>query len=296
MTARPSDDLRIADVVTFLAVHRHGSLIGASLDLRVTPSQVSKAVARLERRLKRTLLVRTGRGVALDEAAADLVPRFEDLVERAHMLEGDPKQRASTLKLAAASYLCASYMPAMVRAVPSFHFRGVEVAPAFIRAFANERVFDIALTVGEERLSSAWVSTRVGNVAKSLFGSPRIAKRLGRRPSVARLREVAFVCSVNDKNGRWLPGDDSCPLARSERIVGHEASTFGVALELAAASDQLVFGPTIAARTAVAAGRVVEIDVPEWRVVDSLFFHANADRVLARVQRSIVAALRATIA
>ncbi len=294
MTTRPIDGLRIADVVTFLAVHRHGSLTSAAHDLRVTPSQVSKAVARLERRLKRSLLVRAGRGVALDETAADLVPLLEDLVERAHLLEGGLPHPEPALRLAAASYLCAAFMPAMVKALPARRFRGVEVAPAFIRAFAQQRVFDLALTVGEQQLGIGWVSTRVGSVPQALFGSPRVARRLGKKVSVARVRELAFVCSLHDKGGRWLPGDDRCPLPRSQRIVGHEAATFGVAIELAAACDQLVFGPTVAARAAVEVGKLVEIDVPELHVTDTLDFHADGVRVLARTQRAIMSVLRAS--
>ena len=76
--------------------------------------------------------------------------------------------------------------------------------------------------------------------------------------------------------------------------MGHEAATVGVALELAAATRQLAFGPVIAARTLVLAGRLVEIKVQNWRLTESLYFHANADRVLARVQKAVVEALRET--
>src|SRR5215213_1329282 len=82
----PEHELRIADVLTFLAVYRHGSVTGAARDLAVSPSQVSKAVARLERHLKRPLLARRARGVAPSEDAVKLVPRLEELVEKIRAL------------------------------------------------------------------------------------------------------------------------------------------------------------------------------------------------------------------
>ena len=41
-------DLRVADLLTFLAVVRSSSLTAAARERRVTPSQVSKAITRVE--------------------------------------------------------------------------------------------------------------------------------------------------------------------------------------------------------------------------------------------------------
>jgi hypothetical protein len=163
-----------------------------------------------------------------------------------------------------------------------------------MRAYATENLFQVALTIGAEKLPSAWVSTRAGNVRRALFGSPELGKKLGHTPSTTKLAGIPFVLPVYNSSGQFLPGDDGCPIPREERIIGHEAATIGVALELAAATNQLVFGPVLAARTLVLAGRLVEVRVPGWRLVDNLYFHANADRVLARVQKAVVEALRET--
>ena len=101
MSKRGSQELRIADVATFLAVVRHGSVTGAARELRVTPSQVSKAVARIERFLRRPLLSRKSRGVVLDEDAADLLPRMRDLLERARVLQLHDSKPERVLTVAA---------------------------------------------------------------------------------------------------------------------------------------------------------------------------------------------------
>ena len=294
MTA-PEHELRIADVMTFLAVYRHGSVTGAARDLAVSPSQVSKAVARLERHLKRPLLSRRARGVAPSEDAVKLVPRLEELVEKIRSLSSsDQEQREQKLTLAAPSYLCAAFLPTIVNALPGVRLRGLEVGAAFMRAYATENLFQVALTIGAEKMPSSWVSTRAGNVRRALFASPELARQLGHTTTVAKLVSIPWVLPVYNSGGQFLPGDDGCPIPREERIIGHEAATIGVALELAAATNQLAFGPTLAARTLVMAGRLVEVRVAGWRLVDNLYFHANADRVLARVQKAVVGALRDT--
>lgn len=293
---KEASELRIPDVLTFLAVCRHGSVTGAARDLRVTPSQVSKAVARLEKHLKRSLLSRKARGVTASEEGQKIVPRLEELVEKVQSLsevsEVPPEMK---LTLAAPSYLCAAFLPTVVSAVPDARFRGLECGNAFMRAYATENLFQVAITIGEEKLPDSWVSTRAGSMRRGLFASPELARRLGHNPSPAKLRTIPFVLPVyNTGSGQFLPSDDGCPIPREERLMGHEAATVGVALELAAATNQLVFGPVIAARTLVLAGRLVEVKVQNWRLTESLYFHANADRVLARVQKAVVEALRAT--
>ena len=58
-------DNRFGDIETFLAVANGGSLASAAKALRLTPSAVSRSVARLEQRLGVTLMRRTTRSLAL---------------------------------------------------------------------------------------------------------------------------------------------------------------------------------------------------------------------------------------
>ncbi|HEY0597319.1 LysR family transcriptional regulator, partial [Sphingopyxis sp.] len=58
-------DNRFGDIETFLAVANGGSLASAAKALRLTPSAVSRSIARLEQRLGVTLMRRTTRSLAL---------------------------------------------------------------------------------------------------------------------------------------------------------------------------------------------------------------------------------------
>jgi DNA-binding transcriptional LysR family regulator len=290
-------DLRLADVITFLAVRRAGTVTGAARELDVTPSQVSKAIARLEGQLKVPLLHRSSRGVVVSDAAARLVPHLEELINQLRLLERPRPEGMAELCIAAPSYLCAFSLPVIARAQPGLRLRALLLAPALVRAYASDNLFDVALTVGPERFPASWVTARVGQLEKGLYASPTTARRLGKGPiAPEKLREVPFVTPVIHTNGQLMPVDDGCPIDPSARRLGHEVATIGIGLELAACSEQVVFGPAVAAAPYLAAGALVAVDVAGWAVGDVLFLACNGDRVLARTQRSILEALTLALA
>jgi DNA-binding transcriptional LysR family regulator len=294
MSDRRIEDIRFADVMTFLAVHRNRSVTAAARELSVTASQVSKAIARLESALRMPLLIRGTRGVAPSPSAMSMIPRLEDLVAKARDL-GTSEKTEEQLSIAAPSYLCTGFFGAVVKAYPAAHIRCLEVGPAFIRAYAAENLFQVALTLGEQRMTSSWVSETVGSVRSGLFAAKEVRERLGPNPGVAQIVKEPFVIPLYNAGGEFLPGDDGCPIPREDRIRGHEAATYAVALEIAAHADMLVFGPVSATVGYVAAGRLVEIPVPGWAVSSELYLHVNENRVLKHVQTRLMKALQKVV-
>jgi DNA-binding transcriptional LysR family regulator len=288
-------DVKVADIVTFLALSRHASVTAAARELKVTPSQVSKAIARLQDELGAHLVDRRGRGVALTEAARALLPRLESVVETARTLyDGARAKTSAVMTVAGPGYLCAACLPRIVHALTATgRVRGFEASPSFIRGYADENLFQVALSLGEEKMPRSWVSTKVAQLRRALFASPALAKELGKNPTPEALRDVPFVQPVYQSGPDILPADDGCPLPRTERTHGHEASTIGVGLQIAVASKHLIFGPVVAALPLLRSKELVEIPVAGWRSVDQLYVHVNADRVLASDNRAIVASLRA---
>lgn len=290
-------DLRLADVVTFLAVRRTGTVTGAARELDVTPSQVSKAVQRLERQLRTPLLARSSRGVAVSEGAVRLVPHLEEMVSQLQFLERPRAENSRELAIAAPSYLAAFFLPVLAAAQPGIRLRSLQLAPALLRAYAGESLFAAALTIGPERFPRSWVTTRLGELRKALFAAPATARRLGRGPlPVEKLKDVPFISPVVHEGGQLVPVDDGCPLTPAERMLGHEVATIGLGLELAACSEQVVFGPMVAAAPYVASGKLVVVPVSGWDLRDPLFFACDGDRVLARTQRELIEALRGALA
>ena len=287
-------ELRVGDLTTFLAVKRSGSVSGAARELGVTPSQVSKAISRLEGLLHLRLLSRSSRGVALSDQGRLVLPHIETAVARLQALERTDSPSITEVTVAGPSYLIAAFLPAIAGCQPHLHVRGIELAPSLVRAYAPENFFEMAiLGRSADRMPTNWVSVRVGETRSAVFATPALARRLQPFPvSVDKLRSVPFVTPIYNADGRYLAVDDDCPLTVAERKTGHAAQTVGIALELASATSQLVFGPVVAARRFVATGALVEVPVRGWAVKEPLYVCCNADRMMAKVQTAVVKAMR----
>ena len=284
-------DLRVADLVTFLAVHHARSVSAAARVLGVTPSQVSKAVARLEHALNVELLVRSPRGVTVSDHGRAFVPKLEELVSRIDGLRSEDAVVHPELTLAAPSYLHHAIVPTIAEALSDHRLRCLSMPQMLVRAYASERLFHAAITVGRERFPERWVETELGELRSALFVAPSLAAKLGGGPiSQGALTDIPFISPIYVVNGQAVPVEDRCPMSRGRRRLGQEVETIGVALDLAAGGQQVVFGPAIAARTHVENGRLVELAVREWKdnPVEITYLYCDGDYMLARIQRIIV--------
>lgn len=300
--ARLESELRLPDLSTLVAIVRAGSVSGAARALGVTPSQVSKAIARLEQQLGVRLLLRSAHGVVPSDDGRRLMPRIHELLARVRSLAGD-EAATPELTVAASAWLTMMFLPSIAAAQPGVRVRSLELPPGIASAWASGQSFDVVLTTGEERWPDSWQRTRAGSIRKALLGSPAAARRLGiadpSRPGApidpARLSDATFIAPIYGHEGEVIAGEDGCPLPISRRRVGHQTQTLALALELAARGDQVVYGPALSARTHVERGRLVEIPVAGWDSADPLFVVCAAERVRARAQREILSAVEAAL-
>ncbi|MBL8951343.1 MAG: LysR family transcriptional regulator [Myxococcaceae bacterium] len=279
-------DVRLSDVNVFLAVRSHGSVTAAARLLDSSPSHVSKAIDRLERQLATKLLTRTGRGVTLTPAALKLAPLLTDAADalRKARKRGDEPRDVT---VAAPSYLLNAYVPLLAEAMAAMRLRALQLSPPAIAASMGSGEFEVAFSPGSPRLPPAWSSSIVGELGIGLFAQPALAKKL-QKPTEEALRKQPFITPVQYKNGKWEPVDDGCPLPVGERLAGHEAPAIGLALEIAAHTPQLAFGPRIAARSFLQQKRLAEIHVPGWRVASPLYLAVDIDRITARERGTLI--------
>lgn len=289
-------DLRVADLLTFLAVVRSSSLTAAARERRVTPSQVSKAITRVEAHFARKLVERGSRGVVLSEAGRLIVPALESVVGQLESARAASPEGAE-MTIGAPSYLQTSLLPVLGGAAPNVRLRAFELPPSLLRANAQDDGFDILLLPGGgEHLPASWVSDHVGDLRRGLFASPALCQRLGKGAvPLERLAEVPFIIPIYRQQGRVVPLDDDFPIPRAQRKVGHQVQTFLVALELAVQTEQLAFGPAIAAQRHVASGALVEIPIEGYTATEPLALACNVDRVASRTRSSFCTALRAAM-
>ena len=292
-SSRETSDLRVADLLTVLAVVRSSSLTAAARERRVTPSQVSKAITRVEAHFGRKLVERGSRGVVLSEAGRLLAPALEGIVTQLESARAASPDGAE-VTLGAPSYLQTSLLPVLGSAAPNVRVRAFELPPSLLRANAQDDGFDILLLPGgAEHLPPSWIAEPVGDLRRALFASPSLRARLGKGPvPLERLAEIPFIIPIFRQQGRVVPVDDDFPIPRTQRRIGHQVQTFLVGLEIAAQTEQLAFGPAIAAWRHLANGALVEIAIEGYAVSEPLTFACNVDRVSARLRTAFSGALR----
>ncbi|MFO0669908.1 MAG: LysR family transcriptional regulator [Polyangiaceae bacterium] len=258
--------LRLGDLQTFLHIASSGSVSAAARQLQVTVSQVSKSLVRLEKRLNRRLVSRSARGIVLTEEGKRLLPRIQALTfELRALTGGEVSTGRLTVTIAAPSFLVESVVPMLIGRVPEARYRIRNASPAEIRADLGERRFDVGLLPGEDRAPPGWIGETAGDVRNGLFGSAALVESLGKMPvAESRVRELTFVQPLRTDPSVLRPTSDGCPIPVGERRLGDEVQTFPVGAELAARTEQVVFGPTPAARHHVALGTLREIEVRGW--------------------------------
>jgi DNA-binding transcriptional LysR family regulator len=283
-------ELRLADVALFVQVTRTGSINGAARAESIAPSQVSKAVARLERHLGKKVVARSPQGVELTDDGRRLAPLLTDLLTRARELR-EPVAR-SELVIAAPSFLWAALVGRLDRLLRETRVHAIEVRSSAMTAFAGQDFFDAAFTVGVERWPGSWRRVPVGVIRRALFATPAKAQTLGRPVHPASLRGETFVGRLDSTRGRPVPVPDGCPLADRDRRLGHRVETVAMALEAASWTDELVFAPVVAVRRYVEDGRLVEVPVIGWDVREEAYVVCQQDRVTAKVQAALVSAAK----
>jgi DNA-binding transcriptional LysR family regulator len=291
-------ELKIADVVTFLTVNRTGSISSAARELMVTPSQVSKTIGRLEQLLGTNLLSRSANGITLLDEGHRVVPQFEQMLDLARTLRAPTAVSQRVLGFAAPSYIATFFAPLIAAEEPSFRLRLFELPPRQIRAHLSSGHFDIALTLGEQPpLAASWEHQRVGELHKALFCSPATARALPPGPvPIAQLAELPIVSPIYFTDAGFLPVDDDCPVSRRDRTVGHETTTLGLGLALAIRTNQLVFGPVMAALPFLEAGTLVKVEVEGHCVDDAVYLAFNTERITRSEHRMILGVVERGIA
>jgi DNA-binding transcriptional LysR family regulator len=250
-------------------------------------------IARLERHFGVKLMTRSPQGIELSDAGRRLAPELIDLLIRARQLESSAERRE--LIVASPSFLWAVIAPRLAPVLERASVSAIELRSSTMGAFTSRPLFDAAFVVSEERWSGSWTRTRAGAVRRALFATPAKAKQLGLRVRRDTLRHEVFVGRFDSDQGRLIPAVDGCPLEDRERRFGHRAQTVAIALELARRSGQLVFAPAIAASSYVREGSLVELRVEGWDVREALYVACHQDRVDAKMQCALIAAVQAAL-
>lgn len=264
-------DNHLGDVETFLAAARLGSFAAAAKELRLTPSAVSRSIARLERRLETPLFRRTTRSLALTPEAERYRDRMTALLEEIEEVESSLGQERQgprgRLRINASVPLGTQ---CLLPILPRF-------AARYPHVVIDLALSDMVIDLVEER---ADVALRIGPLRDTRLR----AKKLGRSPMV-------LVASPAYLDARGMPRDpqdldrhsclqfsfrrtvDSWPFLIGGRVVQRpvEAAFFGN-------SGEVVRMMAVAGGGIARLGRFhVAADLREGRLVEILESHNPGD-------------------
>jgi len=199
----------LGDVEIFLAVVDHGSLTAAAVTLATTASVVSRAIARLERRLGSQLLRRTTRSLSVTDAGRVYVEQartaFGLIDDAEHAIAGGSGEVTGRVRLSVpttyAHYLLPPRLERFARAYPQVQVE-LDIANRNVDLIAEG--FDLAVRLGALP-DSGLVARKLDDAPMRLVAAPAYLARAGTPQSLADLAQHACICFVMPSTGRVAP-------------------------------------------------------------------------------------------
>jgi len=173
---------------SFREVMRQGSLSAAARTLGLTQPTLGRHVAALEAGLGVALFTRSPQGLTPTSAAADLLPRVEEMhaaaQAAARAVSGGPADETGVVRITASEIIGGVVLPPILAAFREAHPRiVVELVLSNRNQDLLRRDADIAVRMVRPA-QSALIARRIGSVAIGLFAHRRYAEAHGLPSSV----------------------------------------------------------------------------------------------------------------
>lgn len=264
----------------------------------VTPSQISKALRKLEQKAKARLVERSVHGVVLTHEGLRILPVFQDILARAESLaETGTGGQASVLAIGSTSFLVNHLLiPTLGRSAlaETSRLRFLEIAPDQFTNAGLRNAFEVAFHFGKLTWPGTWHQEKVADVKWSLCcrnEHPLAKKAVTEREA---LKYKFIVPSYWTQEGFAL-GNDGCPVPMQKRLRGHETSTAEGAMALVRATDHVAYLPEILIRTFADSGEVRRLEVRGWEEARPLYLTVRADLISEKRLKQIRDAVTAKI-
>lgn len=253
---------RSGEMDMFVRVVEHGGFSAAARASRMTPSAVSKLVARLEGRLGTRLINRSTRafrltpeGTAFYEKSVRILTDIDDAERSAGAGEKPVGRICVNTSASYATHVLAPILPDFLEAYPDITLDLMQTDLVVDLLAART---DVAVRAGPLK-SSTLIARKLGDTAMMIVGSPDYLKRFGAPQTIADL----------DRHNRlgfsYARSVDGWPLRKDKEtavvpVVGRVQASDGEALRrLAIAGNGLTRLAAFTVRDDIAAGRLVPI-------------------------------------
>jgi len=265
----------------------------------ITPSQISKALRKLEQKAKARLVERSVHGVVLTHEGLRVLPVFKDILSRADDLNENVKgTQSSTLAIGSTSFLVNHLLiPALTESAlqESVRFRFLEISPDQFTNAGLRNAFEIAFHFGKQAWPGTWHQEKLGDVGWSLCCS--LKHPLADKKSITEREALKwkFVMPSYWTQEGFALGNDGCPIPMSKRLKGHETSTAEGGMAIVLNTNQIGYLPNILIRSFEESGEVHRLEVRGWEEVRPLYLAVRSDLVSEKQLRNIVQAVKSKI-
>ncbi len=277
----------------------HASLRSLGRAKHLEPPHLSKILAKLEIKLKATVIKRspkgyllTPQGLRLVKIAREMLP-YRDALTDGNLPETDDVPQMLTVAAArfVASHLLAPAVEKLRAKDPKLRFRLIDMAPDEIEQAALKSACELLVSIGEPTLTRAWETSRVGYLSWGLYAARRHPIGTAVKESV--VAGYPFLVPTYWKGNGFEKGEDGCPLSWRKRKHGDESSSVITAVEILRHSpDQLLFAPRVVMKQPVATGDLKEIRVAEWEKIERpIYLSLRGDAVNKPLEKRLLVAL-----
>ncbi|MGH6939649.1 LysR family transcriptional regulator [Hypericibacter sp.] len=270
-------------LVTLDALLAEGSVARAARRLRLSPSAMSRALARLRETTGDPLLVRAGRGLVPTPRALELRERVGQLVQDAEAVlrpaeRLDLKKLVRTFTLRTSDGFVESFGPALIARV------GKEAPGLQLRFLPKTDKDSAPLREGTVDLETGVVGKMTGPEmrAQALFRDRFIGVVRKRHPlSRGKITPARYAAGrhvlVSRRSLDWGPIDEALKSCGLEREIATVVGGFAAALALARASDLIASVPERHTGSLRAGMHSFPLPMPVPEITVSLLWHPRLD-------------------
>jgi DNA-binding transcriptional LysR family regulator len=191
----------------FAKVAEKGSFSQAAEDLGLAKTTVSKAISRLEERMRTTLLHRTTRKLSLTESGRLSLDRALRILADGAAIEADILEEAAiprgTIRMATSTAFgetaLAPVLPAFMAAYPDIRL-DITFTEGKVDIVAEG--YDLAIQIGDNADDSSLRISRLFTLRRRVSAAPSLIERVGRPPHPSDLAHYPMIISTHVPWGR----------------------------------------------------------------------------------------------
>ncbi len=278
-------DLKLSEFRLLVLLAETNSIRELARRQNIQPSQISKAIKKIEEKLQTQVLLRSTLRVSFTLEGAELLKTARSILEASKGLS--PAKNVSKLStpvvtMSSVSFLNQFLIPDCINSLrkrnKDLRVRLLEISQKDSVVSGIKGYFEMSLHLGKLDWPKTWTSKEIGKVYAGLYA--RSGHHLTGYCKESDLLHERFVVPLRRTSHGLRNGEDNCPLPLSQRLHGDGAESAGVALSLIQNSDQLAYLPNIIAKDLVQKKVIKQIQVEGWNTKsESLFLSVHSEKV-----------------